>query len=162
MGRVVEGRFLIDRDKIISVLRATNSSVEDLVRFARMVRDAQSEKIDSVQFSERVKQDAPSFEPVLELLSATLEDRRHGKKGWKSAEWLAFLGLLFQILQTYIAYFPAAPAPPPAQASTHATPATPHAAPHRRTSRKIGRNEPCPCGSGAKFKKCCGNRPDSR
>jgi SEC-C motif-containing protein len=21
---------------------------------------------------------------------------------------------------------------------------------------KIGRNEPCPCGSGAKFKKCCG------
>lgn len=22
--------------------------------------------------------------------------------------------------------------------------------------RKIGRNEPCPCGSGKKFKKCCG------
>ncbi len=24
------------------------------------------------------------------------------------------------------------------------------------TSRKVGRNEPCPCGSGKKFKKCCG------
>jgi len=24
------------------------------------------------------------------------------------------------------------------------------------TSNKIGRNEPCPCGSGAKYKKCCG------
>ena len=23
-------------------------------------------------------------------------------------------------------------------------------------SRKIGRNEPCPCGSGKKYKKCCG------
>lgn len=23
---------------------------------------------------------------------------------------------------------------------------------------KIGRNEPCPCGSGKKYKKCCGNR----
>jgi len=23
-------------------------------------------------------------------------------------------------------------------------------------SKKIGRNEPCPCGSGKKFKKCCG------
>ena len=23
-------------------------------------------------------------------------------------------------------------------------------------STKIGRNEPCPCGSGAKYKKCCG------
>jgi len=27
-------------------------------------------------------------------------------------------------------------------------------------SDKIGRNDPCPCGSGKKFKKCCGS--DSR
>jgi len=25
-----------------------------------------------------------------------------------------------------------------------------------RTSPKVGRNEPCPCGSGKKYKKCCG------
>ncbi|MGB5258950.1 MAG: YchJ family protein [Gammaproteobacteria bacterium] len=25
-----------------------------------------------------------------------------------------------------------------------------------RETRKVGRNEPCPCGSGKKFKKCCG------
>lgn len=24
-------------------------------------------------------------------------------------------------------------------------------------TKKIGRNEPCPCGSGKKYKKCCGN-----
>jgi uncharacterized protein YchJ len=24
------------------------------------------------------------------------------------------------------------------------------------TRQKVGRNEPCPCGSGKKFKKCCG------
>ena len=24
------------------------------------------------------------------------------------------------------------------------------------TRKKVGRNEPCPCGSGKKFKKCCG------
>ena len=23
--------------------------------------------------------------------------------------------------------------------------------------RKVGRNEPCPCGSGRKYKKCCGS-----
>jgi SWIM/SEC-C metal-binding protein len=23
-------------------------------------------------------------------------------------------------------------------------------------SEKVGRNEPCPCGSGKKYKKCCG------
>ena len=26
-----------------------------------------------------------------------------------------------------------------------------------RSPRKTGRNEPCPCGSGLKYKKCCGN-----
>lgn len=26
----------------------------------------------------------------------------------------------------------------------------------RYTSRKIGRNEPCPCSSDKKYKKCCG------
>ena len=25
-----------------------------------------------------------------------------------------------------------------------------------RRGKKVGRNEPCPCGSGKKFKKCCG------
>ena len=27
---------------------------------------------------------------------------------------------------------------------------------HRRTEDKVGRNDPCPCGSGKKYKKCCG------
>jgi len=30
------------------------------------------------------------------------------------------------------------------------------AMPIRRTAPKVGRNDPCPCGSGKKFKKCCG------
>jgi uncharacterized protein YecA (UPF0149 family) len=25
-----------------------------------------------------------------------------------------------------------------------------------RQKAKVGRNEPCPCGSGRKYKKCCG------
>ena len=32
--------------------------------------------------------------------------------------------------------------------------ATPNAS--YRTGPKVGRNDPCPCGSGRKFKKCCG------
>jgi preprotein translocase subunit SecA len=30
--------------------------------------------------------------------------------------------------------------------------------PVRRAGKKIGRNEPCPCGSGKKYKKCCGKK----
>jgi preprotein translocase subunit SecA len=29
-------------------------------------------------------------------------------------------------------------------------------APVRRDVPKVGRNEPCPCGSGKKYKNCCG------
>jgi len=30
------------------------------------------------------------------------------------------------------------------------------AAPVRNEGPKVGRNDPCPCGSGKKYKKCCG------
>jgi preprotein translocase subunit SecA len=31
-----------------------------------------------------------------------------------------------------------------------------HTAPFKREEPKVGRNDPCPCGSGKKYKKCCG------
>jgi HEAT repeat protein len=37
-------------------------------------------------------------------------------------------------------------------------PRDPNELPFRQTAAKIGRNEPCPCGSGKKYKKCCGKK----
>jgi preprotein translocase subunit SecA len=37
--------------------------------------------------------------------------------------------------------------------SAHSQPAR---LPKVRAEPKIGRNQPCPCGSGTKYKKCCG------
>ncbi len=37
------------------------------------------------------------------------------------------------------------------------TPESKKKQPSRRTQPKVGRNEPCPCGSGKKYKKCCGS-----
>jgi len=45
----------------------------------------------------------------------------------------------------------AAPARPPARAQPRVT-----VQPVRRDGPKVGRNDPCPCGSGLKFKKCHG------
>jgi preprotein translocase subunit SecA len=41
---------------------------------------------------------------------------------------------------------------PPVQASNSLAPQTLG----RRTQPKVGRNDLCPCGSGKKYKKCCG------
>jgi preprotein translocase subunit SecA len=38
--------------------------------------------------------------------------------------------------------------------------AGPKKKPIRNTVAKIGRNDPCPCGSGKKYKKCCGRTPE--
>ena len=43
-------------------------------------------------------------------------------------------------------------------ASTQAKEEAAAGAPVRRGSAKVGRNDPCPCGSGKKYKKCCGGK----
>lgn len=32
----------------------------------------------------------------------------------------------------------------------------------RRAQAKVGRNDPCPCGSGKKYKNCCGKNNDAQ
>ncbi len=49
---------------------------------------------------------------------------------------------------------PSDPAADVLDAATSSSDAPPP--PLRRSEPKVGRNDPCPCGSGAKFKKCCG------
>jgi hypothetical protein len=44
----------------------------------------------------------------------------------------------------------------PADSDAH-VPAPGIASPIRREAPKVGRNDPCPCGSGKKYKKCCGS-----
>jgi preprotein translocase subunit SecA len=44
----------------------------------------------------------------------------------------------------------------PQQSPQNAPPPPPAAEPFVREGRKVGRNEPCPCGSGKKFKQCHG------
>ncbi len=34
--------------------------------------------------------------------------------------------------------------------------------PARKATKKVGRNEPCPCGSGKKYKKCCANKTEAK
>jgi preprotein translocase subunit SecA len=52
---------------------------------------------------------------------------------------------------------PSQPAPPPPPGMAMRPEAEPQRTmPVRREGKKVGRNDPCPCGSGKKYKKCCG------
>jgi preprotein translocase subunit SecA len=52
----------------------------------------------------------------------------------------------------------APPVPPlaPPQPEREMRAELPRPMPARRDGQKVGRNDPCPCGSGKKYKKCCG------
>jgi preprotein translocase subunit SecA len=43
----------------------------------------------------------------------------------------------------------------PSGPQRNAAPATPRPIPRTASGEKVGRNDPCPCGSGKKYKKCC-------
>ena len=45
---------------------------------------------------------------------------------------------------------------PEMKASSHGRIISGSETPYVRTAKKIGRNDPCPCGSGKKYKHCCG------
>src|SRR5262245_31218887 len=45
---------------------------------------------------------------------------------------------------------------PPLAPGQSSPPEAPKAMPIQKNEPKVGRNDPCPCGSGKKYKKCCG------
>jgi len=51
---------------------------------------------------------------------------------------------------------PDLPGPLPGDTVGRGAPATPRPTPRTATGEKVGRNDPCPCGSGKKYKKCHG------
>ncbi|HSG29393.1 MAG TPA: SEC-C metal-binding domain-containing protein, partial [Candidatus Krumholzibacterium sp.] len=64
-----------------------------------------------------------------------------------------------QVAGAYGAGRPAAPVPDGAGAEPKSAPPPPPGggiSPAQRDLPKVGRNDPCPCGSGKKYKKCCG------
>ena len=63
---------------------------------------------------------------------------------------------LMRALQAQHAEARSAFAPEAGPADADGAPATEVSAPFVRGDRKVGRNEPCPCGSGKKFKQCHG------
>lgn len=93
----------------------------------------------------KVKDDKEEWEVPLLLLEVGLDDRNSQlltDYRWWFTEWGDF-----------------GPIPPPhATSNYHDKEDEEDVEPKPPTSKKLGRNDPCPCGSGKKFKKCCLNK----
>ena len=101
------------------------------------------------QLLDRVKHDVVAILSTLKLQPETPLDTFDTPR--QSPEKLQFQHAAAATLDEASAAQQAAATPTPSL-----QPAPLPAAPFIRDGRKVGRNEPCPCGSGKKFKQCCG------
>jgi len=101
------------------------------------------------QLLDRVKHDVVAILSTLKLQPETPLDTFDTPR--QSPEKLQFQHAAAATLDEASAAQQAAATPTPSL-----QPPPPPAAPFIRDGRKVGRNEPCPCGSGKKFKQCCG------
>jgi len=69
-----------------------------------------------------------------------------------------FSSISQELLHPEVSRFQGPPEEPIAEQSSQLAPSQPVSRPATvtRTHPKVGRNDPCPCGSGKKYKKCCG------
>jgi len=87
----------------------------------------------------------------LQRLLTTAEKLPYERDRFKGLEIFAFFNLTDALLSHPV---PSLSTLPPGGAAVK-PPWTPKAAPATNALRNVGRNDPCPCGSGRKAKKCC-------
>ncbi|MHB8223226.1 MAG: SEC-C metal-binding domain-containing protein, partial [Desulfurivibrionaceae bacterium] len=150
MGHVPDGVFNFI-DSTIEILSAPQRTIKELSRLAQIFREAKAKQQSTEQVATQIKEELPGLSSLADLLPKN------------RAELYGFLALVVATVQLLT------PAPQqPAQnitinvsqvveqtlSSAPTTKATPQAI--LQSKKKIGRNEPCPCGSRKRYKKCCG------
>jgi hypothetical protein len=150
MGHIPDGVFNFVGNTI-EILSAPQRSVDELTRLAKILRDAREKKETPEAVAQKIREELPALSGLADLLPRT------------RAELYAFLALIVAVItlisqsggsenkstnvtvnQTINQVFieTEKTAKPPQQ--------------QEQSPKKVGRNEPCPCGSGKKYKKCCG------
>ncbi len=135
-------RFLGRRDAAVEqyrmVVQADPANVEAPVNLARLARDA-GDRAEARRI----------YQHVLDVIpTSTLSEQE--QEDYLSAAYDALRELIEEDL-AHLGVPKSVPARPVApRQSAAAAPTLP------RQARRVGRNDPCPCGSGKKYKKCCG------
>jgi hypothetical protein len=152
-ARVLEGTMNVFEDTI-QILRGTNATPAQFARLRELLQNAQQKQQPPEEVAAAVKRELPNFGALakqllvpktpadfyslLLVLIALTERGDHPTTVYEDRS----------VHQTAVQVSPAAPA--------QAVKATPAQSPKPAPTAKPGRTDPCPCGSGKKYKHCCG------
>ncbi|MCQ4276736.1 YecA family protein [Stutzerimonas degradans] len=145
MGHVPDGVFNFIGNTI-EILSAPERTIAELTQLAKILAEAKAKSDTREQVASRIEKEVPSLSKLVQLLP---ENR---------SELYGFLAVILAAVQLFT-QTPAAPSSTTINVTqviqqVIVEPPPPKVAP--LSPKKVGRNERCPCGSGAKFKRCCG------
>jgi preprotein translocase subunit SecA len=132
-------------------LAGPQRSIEELTRLSEILRKAQASGAAREEVAEQIKTELPALASLAQLLPSN------------KSELYGFLAVVLAAVQLYLTVSPPT-SQSPVQINVNQVIEQTYAdsSPRRKsekpksTKKKVGRNAPCPCGSGAKYKKCCG------
>jgi putative acetyltransferase len=154
MGHIPDGVFNFVGNTI-EILSAPRRTIDELSRLARVLREAREKKQSPEEVAATIRKEVPELARLADFLPKT------------RAELYSFLALIVAVItlltqggqsggntsnvtvnQTINQVF--------VETDKAAKPNEKVAPQVKQATPKVGRNEPCPCGSGKKYKKCCG------
>lgn len=136
----------------IKILTTTDSSVVDYSRLARMLASARKERLSSQVVADQIRKELPQFAGISELLRPkTCADTL----GWATL-LIATISLIVQMIQGRQDMSRISVDQVITQSFNQTLQMQVFTGNQRVKSKGVGRNDPCPCGSGKKYKKCCG------
>lgn len=159
MGHIPDGLYNFINNTI-ELVSGPHRTVSDLERLAKLLREARNQKFSYEEVTRSITSEIPELSSFKDILPKTRN------------ELYAFIAIILTIITialsqrnkledkkievnqviNNIVYQQLAPSQsvqsqaPPSKISSSVTTVS---------KNKIGRNDPCPCGSGKKFKKCC-------
>jgi SEC-C motif len=157
MGHTPDGVFNFVGNTI-EILSAPQRTVEELSRLAKIIGEAKGKNRSPEQVSETIRNEIPELTSFADSLPKTRTElyafltlamsaitllTQCGQSGGNTTN----VTINQTINQTII------------DTDKTSKPKTASSQQPKQASQKIGRNEPCPCKSGKKYKKCCGQIP---
>lgn len=153
MGHVPDGVYNFIGNTI-ELLNGPTRTVAELQRLAAILKNAKEKQSSHQEISKEIERELPELSSIKDILPKT------------RAELYAFIAIIISVI-ALLANQPQPEKPQKIEVNNvinNIYQQLPQAhdtkKPIQKTekSKKIGRNETCPCGSGKKYKKCCLNK----
>ena len=153
MGHIPDGVYNFIGNTI-ELLSGPARTVAELQRLAAILKNAKENQSSHQEISKEIEKELPELSSLKDILPKT------------RTELYAFIAIIISTI-ALLASQPQSNEPQKIEVNNvinniyqqlPQTPETKKPIQKPEKSKKVGRNDPCPCGSGKKYKKCCLNK----